>query len=126
MLDQRRMTRAYRAVEGTKEADRDEWVRVVMNLGPEIQRSGLLQAVASLHRGPSKKIAEDLCGEIHQHLVDLGHLSETTKSSGLLIEVRDLDSVSYMRVSREVLALSIWLRRAAQILGKKSPGGTNA
>jgi CRISPR/Cas system CMR-associated protein Cmr5 small subunit len=125
-LDQQRMKRAYRATEDTKGSRREVWVRTVKDLGPEIQRSGLLQALAFLHRGPSKEIAEELCGEIRGHLVDRGHLKGAGARDGFLVEVRDLDRQTYMRVTRETLALSVWLKRAAQILGDERTGADHA
>lgn len=120
------MQRAYRAIEDTSGAQRETWVRAVLELGPEIQRSGLLQALAFLHRGPGKDIAQDLCKEVRAHLADLGHLPAQAKGEGFLIEVRDLDRATYMRITREVLALSLWLKRAAQILDEKKAEQSHA
>jgi len=111
------MKRAYTAIEETQGEARKQWVRAVDGLGPEIQRSGLLQAFAFLHRGPTKGIAQDLCKEVREHLARLGHLPESAGGKSFLVEVRDLDRSTYMRVTRETLALSVWLKRAGQILG---------
>lgn len=126
MLEQQRMKRAYAAIDETQGKSREAWVRAVEGLGPEIQRAGLLQALAFLHRGPTKEIAPDLCGEIRQHLSGLGHLEKVAPPGGFLVEIRDLDRGAYMRVTRETLALSVWLKRAAQILAKETTGGGRA
>lgn len=124
-LDQLRMKRAYGAIE--RASHRETWIRAVEGLGPEIQRAGLLQALAFLHRGPTKEIAPALCAEIREHLVARGHLSGAGHRQGFLVEVRDLDRADYMRITREVLALSVWLKRAAQVLKKEDKrGGSHA
>lgn len=115
-LEQRRMTLAYRTLEKVAEQDRKTWERAVSGLGPEIQRSGLLQALAFLHRGPSKAIAEALCARIREHLHSLGHLEAKPSNQSFLVEVRDLDRMAYMRVTRETMALAVWLKRAGEIL----------
>ncbi|MGH8479279.1 MAG: type III-B CRISPR module-associated protein Cmr5 [Gammaproteobacteria bacterium] len=117
-LEQRRMTLAYRTLEKLAKDDRETWKRAASGLGPEIQRSGLLQALAFLHRGPSEKIAEALCAMIREHLCSLGHLQERPSNPSFLVEVRDLDRAAYMRVTRETLALAVWLKRAGEILAK--------
>ncbi len=117
-LEQRRMTLAYRTLENVAKQDPKTWKRAVSGLGPEIQRSGLLQALAFLHRGPSEKIAEALCAGIRKHLCSLGHLEEKASNTSFLVEVRDLDRMAYMRVTRETMALAVWLKRAGEILAK--------
>ncbi|WP_295392266.1 type III-B CRISPR module-associated protein Cmr5 [uncultured Thiodictyon sp.] len=116
-LEQVRMKRAYAAIDDTQGARRTTWLQAVSGFGPEIQRSGLLQALAFLHRGPTKDIADDLCKQIREHLTKLGHLPAPKRVTSFLIEVRDLDRATYMRVTREIMALSVWLKRAGQILG---------
>lgn len=126
-LDQERMKRAYRAIEQTTGSQREVWMRAAEGLGPEIQRAGLLQALAFLHRGPTKAIAPALCAAIREHLVGRGHLSGTGHAQGFLVEVRDLGRTDYMRITREVLALSIWFKRAAQVLKQEDKkGGSHA
>lgn len=117
-LEQRRMTRAYEAIALVKEGQREPWKRAVIGLGAEIQRVGLLQAIAFIHRGPTEKIATELCKAIRAHLAALGHLPKKPGIDDLLIEIRDLGRMDYMRVTRETMALSVWLKRAAEILLK--------
>lgn len=111
-LERRRMQFAYNELTRLTPAQRDLWERAVDGLGPEVQRAGLLQALAFLHRGPTKEIAEHLGKRIRAHLEDLGHLPK--KQEPLLLTVRDLDTLSYMRITREIIALSVWLKRAVQ------------
>ena len=113
------MMRAYIAMEKTRGDQRDALVQAVDGLGAEVQRSGLLQALAFVHRGPTKEIAEQLSGTIREHLVELGHLEEAAGQTSFLVEVRDLPRAAYMRVTREIMALSVWLKRAGQILGQE-------
>jgi hypothetical protein len=113
-LDQRRMMCAYQLIENAGD-QRKLWKGAVDSFGAEVQRSGLLQALAFIHRGPNKAVAAPLSAGIRQHLADLHHL-EGRATPSLLTEVRDLPAEAYMRITLEVLSLSVWLRRAAQIL----------
>lgn len=113
-LEQRRMLCAYDLLENT--GDRGKyWKTAVDGFGAEVQRLGLLQALAFLHRGPTKGIADDFCAAVREHLVALHHLPAQAQGS-FLEEVRDLQAEAYVRITLEVLALSVWLRRAGQIL----------
>jgi CRISPR-associated protein Cmr5 len=115
-LDQVRMKAAYRRLEGASDADKRAWKQVVTGLGAEVQRCGLLQALAFAHRGPNKALAEPLCQALREHLVKTRQLTGEMPRSGFLVEVRDLDRATYMRVTREVIAFAVWLKRAAEIL----------
>ena len=113
-LEQRRMSTAYAAAD---RAQTDKtWLRAVQGLGPEIQRSGLLQALAFIHRKPTRSIAPGLCTTLRTHLVDLGHLDAQPAEPSFLLEVQKLPRTDYMRVTRELIAFSVWLKRAAEIL----------
>lgn len=116
-LDQIRMKAAYKLIE--KAADqkaRKQWKQVVSGLGAEIQRCGLLQALAFAHRGPNKLLAGPMCEALRAHLVERKHLDGRMPKDGFLVEVRDLDRTNYMRITREIIAFSVWLKRAAEIL----------
>ena len=109
-LDQKRMSTAYAAL---NELGPDD-MKAFVGLGAEIQRCGMLQALAFLHRGPTKSVAGKLCHVLQKHLSSLGHMEKSQKS--LLAYLRDLKEVrAYQRLTRETVALCVWLRRVAQI-----------
>ncbi len=117
-LDQRRMTVAHNAFLPLSAADRKLWEGLVNGLGAEVQRCGLLQALAFLHRRSSERERElvgTLCTLIAQHLKQMRHLTDEQSRGPLLTTVRDLPVDAYMRVTREVIELSVWLKRSAQI-----------
>ncbi len=90
------------------------WKTHVMGFGTNVQRCGLLQALAFLRRD-EQAVYNAIESTLKAHLKERGFIAQ--KSAGDLLEVvRTLPSMEYMTVSREVLALSLWIKRAAQIL----------
>jgi CRISPR/Cas system CMR-associated protein Cmr5 small subunit len=122
-LEQHRMQRAYestRAAIGRGAGVNKAWSRVVMPFGTHVQRQGLLQALAFLARDANEddlKAARDILVEsLRTHLVDRGFLGGSAGNTNLIDTVAALEAAEYMFVTREVLAISIWFKRAAQAL----------
>ena len=117
-LEHRRMHRAFTTVEeAVAAAQFKAWKTAVMSFGSEVQRCGLLQAVAFLHRGQDKDVkavAVRLTTCIRDHLIKVRILVPDEPESPLLTILRGVSTDEYMMATREVLALSLWLRRATQ------------
>lgn len=114
-LEHRRMHRAFTTVEeAVAEAQFKAWKTAAMSFGSEVQRCGLLQAVAFLHRGQDKDAAMRLTECIRDHLIKVRILVPDEPASPLLTILRGVSTDEYMMATREVLALSLWLRRATQ------------
>ena len=125
-LEQERMKVAYDTTKsaidpaGETKASKDDWKNVVMPFGTSVQRSGLLQAIAFLQRETDKGTLavarKELLKTLRKHLVDRGFLLGGDATGELLDIAGRLDASKYMFVTREVLAISIWYKRAAQAL----------
>ncbi len=100
-----------------------------MPFGTNVQRDGLLQAIAFLERtarSPELNEARDtLLRAVKNHLFDQHFLTPRPARPGfvgvdrqatLIRIVAALDATEYMLVTREVLAVSVWLKRATQAL----------
>ena len=115
MLEHRRMHRAFITVEeAVAAAQFKAWKTAVMSFGSEVQRCGLLQAVAFLHRGQDKGVALRLTESVRDHLIQVRILQVREPRKPLLTILRSVSTDEYMMATREVLALSLWLRRATQ------------
>lgn len=104
------VTSAYATDDGRKAA----WKTAIMGFGTNVHRCGLLQAVAFLRRD-EEQIYSALGVVLDTHLRQRGFLAGQTNAD-LMTTVGALSAMDYMLVSREVLAVSVWLKRAAQIL----------
>jgi hypothetical protein len=129
-LEQARMDAGYAATWGYAFQTRDgqrvvdaskakEWKTQVMGFGTNVQRCGLLQALAFLRRD-AEHIYEAIQTALSDHLRDRGFLT-LRRGDDLLEVVRKLPAMDYMLVSREVLGVALWLKRAAQILCQDPP-----
>jgi len=90
------------------------WKTQVMSFGTNIQRCGLLQALAFLRRD-GETVYEAIQLALGEHLRSRGFLARSPPPD-LLETVRKLPAFDYMLVSREALGVALWLKRAAQIL----------
>lgn len=113
-LEHTRADAAFRVREGLPANEQAEFDKLVPGLGAEVQRCGLLQAVAFLKRSPSRAVADKIGQAVLQHLVGTGMMPPVPKGTDLLQALRGTDTTRYIIVTREVLALSVWLKRAAQ------------
>jgi len=116
-VEQQRIQRAYTVLdEVVREKVFAEWRTSTLGFGADVQRCGLLQTIAFLYRGKedkSRKVAELLSGAVRHHLRDR-RLLERNDAVDLLADLRTMDGDRYMLATREVLALSVWLKRATQ------------
>lgn len=108
--DQQRALYAYERVKQVSTAEmRRDYKTAVNDLGANVLRSGLCAALAALQRqkGSGAVVLEHVAG------ADLPGLPGLTGES-LPGRVRQLDVRQYMLVTREVLRVAAWLKRAAQ------------
>jgi len=111
--DQARAEFAYKCVdavakERSKQFQADYKIRV-NSLGSAVLRDGLSAALVFLHRDPDDEAAKLLL----EHLSNSAELGRGGRTKTPLIpDVFSLELGEYMRITREVLALAVWLRRA--------------
>lgn len=114
-LEQHRIKLAWTLAENAVKQSRcAKWRTAMMGFGTNIHRCGGLQALAFVRRDDSSVYAE-LEKAAREHLQERGFLSRDA-GQDLMVVFRDAQSFDYMVLSRELLALAIWLRRAAQIV----------
>lgn len=113
--DQRRALHAYSSVSALNEEERSEYQVAVNDLGVNILRHGLCAALAAIQRSSSDGSAK-LLGHLAE--ADLPGL-EVSSGIDLVRRVRELDSGQYMMISREVIEVATWLKRAAQASSTK-------
>jgi len=116
--DQLRALYAYNAVGQVKGTDsqRDYW-NTVAGLGADILGGGLAAALSALERRGNKsgsQVLDHLAGASIPGL-------EGTTAANLAARVRDLDVDTYIRVTREILRVAAWLKRAAQATFDRNP-----
>jgi len=107
LRDQARALHAYNAVAEVPIDKRADYEIAVNDLGATILRSGLCAALANLQRRKASYLLKHLAA------ADLPGL-ESPDATTLFAEIRKLDPETYMLVSRELLAVAKWLKRAAQ------------
>jgi CRISPR-associated protein Cmr5 len=115
LRDQQRAQHAYNAVSAvpSDKQSRDNYKIAVNDLGANILRGGLCAAIASvqrLNKGSDKR------GDIlldHLASANVPGLEGATKDN-LAEKIRKLDVASYMIVTRELLLVATWLKRAVQ------------
>lgn len=118
-LEQHRMRAAEAAAKTVLDAQlQAPWRTMMLGFGAEVQRCGLLLATAYLHRGDKTRCSAIATEAIRDHLAAHGFvtLTRAQRAAGvpLLDLLRDLDAMAYAVVTREVIALSVWLRRVTQ------------
>ncbi len=109
--DQRRAIHAYEVVAKVPKAGQRDYKIAVNSLGANILRSGLAGAMATLERLGER-------GDLVRHHIakaDVPGLSHATKES-LPDLVRKLPLDDYIMATREILQVSLWLKRATQAL----------
>lgn len=125
--DQRRALLAY---ESSKLALKDQCLKdykiAVNDLGPHIMRSGLAATLSFLERDKSTKAIRRLLNTFSRaELPGLDNVNE----DDFCAKVRQLSAPQYMLVTRELLALTVWLKRAVQATDAAAPvepGGNHA
>jgi CRISPR type III-B/RAMP module-associated protein Cmr5 len=109
--EQERARHAYACAEKVLEEDRAAYKALANGFGAFVLKNGLAGALAFVERGKSDK-ANGLFLD-HLATANLPALAGK-KGAGLFAEVRGLEVADYMLVTREILALTVWLRRAVQ------------
>lgn len=111
LRDQERALYAYQQVASVPSPDRDDYKIALQTFSGALVRSGLAAAMAALERIKNLKETQ----------VFLEHLAgasvpglEGTAADQLAGRVRGLDVDAYMLVTREILRLTAWFRRAVQ------------
>ncbi len=121
--DQERALHAHRCLDAVaKEGLLSTYKIHVQDLGPAVLRSGLAAALAWLERGlpadrpDAKPTAEArLMDHLAEHLTRASFLDQRAlRGRDLPAQVRELDVRRYQLVTREILHLAVWLRRAVQ------------
>lgn len=109
--DQERAQHAYKRVAEIPPMQLKEYKVFVNGLGPNIIRSGLVAAVAFIQRNRSDlrdQFASDIASGLPtQWKVPLN-------LPGLAEHVRQVPHDQYMLLTREILRLSLWFKRAVQ------------
>ncbi len=113
-LEQQRISAAYQLVEKVPKDQKGEWKTMALGFGAEVQRCGLLQTLIFLKR--RDKLAEQLSEAIRTHVVARKLIEANRATEPLISLLTAMDADRYMLVTREVLALSLWIKRATQAL----------
>jgi len=112
-IEQARMKVADACVEAIVAANQfDAAWSVLPGFGATVQRCGLLQALAFLQRSSVRQVGNVVSSKIAIHLRGQGMIGGGNED--LILTVRQLSDPAYMLATREVIALSVWLKRAAQ------------
>ncbi|RJS21360.1 type III-B CRISPR module-associated protein Cmr5 [Corallococcus sp. H22C18031201] len=107
--DQFRAAFAYRCVDAVDVKLRDDYKTRVNSLGSSVMRDGLATALMFLARDSKDAAAKLLLEQLALPEV----LGPSARADLELVRlVCELQSSEYMRVTREVLAMAVWLRRA--------------
>ena len=119
--DQRRAQTAYNAVTGFS-GELKEYKIQVHSLGANILRSGLAGALAFMQRSKSaaaEALARDLATAAVLKDFDLG-----ADLSSMAKKVREMPLADYMLLTRELVVLVQWFRRAVQASDASGSGVT--
>lgn len=111
--EQERARHAYACAEKVPEGDRDDYKILANGFGAFVLKNGLAAALSFVERGKSDKAKANTLFLDHLATANLPALTGK-KGAGLFAEVRGLEVADYMLVTRELLALTVWLRRAVQ------------
>lgn len=118
--DQERARRAYEAIGGVPEGEREDYKIAVHALGAEILESGLAAAMSGLERRKEKGdlLRGHLAAAGIPKLIQAGTnepiLSEPVSATNLPDKIRALDTDAYILATRETLQIVLWLKRAVQ------------
>ena len=122
--DQQRAQHAYKCVADVALAPGmlKEYKILVNGLGPNIIRSGLVAAIAFVQRNKSN-LCEQFASDIASGLPAQWRVPANLPD--LAEYVRDVPHDQYMMITREILRLSLWFKRAAQAhdSGENNDGG---
>lgn len=109
--DQERAKYAYDCVRSIPSGSvRDDYKILVYGLGANIMRSGLAAAMAFMERDKSK----DAVRHLMRQLLQAGLPVIQPGGADLPDQIRSLELDDYMLVTREMLKMLLWLKRAVQ------------
>ncbi len=133
--DQKRAEHAYSCVEAilnNATGSFDDYKIAVNSLGPSVLRSGLSSAIAMLCRGGAEgeSAASQLLFDLTQcnsPQLTLTPPPQNKREAGLALlkKVRAMPLPDYMIATREVLRMSLWLKRAVQSHSSTKPAATS-
>ena len=108
--DQQRALHAYGCIDRVPRNDQRNYKIAVNDLGANIMRSGLCAALAAVQRLRGRG------GEVLlQHLATANVPGlEAVSGDDLTRRVREMNAEEYMIVTREILQVAMWLKRATQ------------
>jgi CRISPR-associated protein Cmr5 len=124
LREQQRALWAYKLVEGVSQQDRSvqEAFKITANrLGAHIMREGLASTMAFLLRdgrgGHTTAVNLLLEGLVNQDAkLPVLKVTPQTTSLEFMKQILGLDANGYMLVTRELLKMALWLKRANQAL----------
>lgn len=136
MRDQQRAAHAYECVASVPDELRKDYKILVNDFGANVMRCGLCAALAFVQRKQGKEGEDDAdsgrrpgnhraeaAQRLLRHLAGAG-LPGLQGTQDLAGDIRQRGAQEYMMITREVLALSLWLRRAVQaLITESAPGG---
>ncbi|MGQ9588960.1 MAG: type III-B CRISPR module-associated protein Cmr5 [Planctomycetota bacterium] len=108
LRDQRVALFAYDVVGKLGKSELDDYAIVVNDFGSNVLRSGLCAALAALERDKAGR-----GGILLEHLAQ-AEIAGLEGKKEVASAVRELDVTRYMLVTREVLRIATWLKKALQ------------
>jgi CRISPR-associated protein Cmr5 len=112
--DQERALHVYDCVTRLDTSLRGDYKVMAKDLGANIMRSGLCAALAFIHRDVKERAARAFLDHLTAAMktVGISALGKVARGDELFAAVRELELADYMLVTREMLRLAIWFRRA--------------
>jgi CRISPR-associated protein Cmr5 len=109
--DQQRARHAYQCV-GQVQNNREDYKIIVHDFGANIIRSGLVAAISFIERNKNTQVVE----LFFQHLATASIPNIPNNGSQLPNKIRDLELEQYILVTREILKILVWFKRATQAI----------
>lgn len=117
--DQERAIFAYQRVKDVEGQLRDAYKGRVRGLGPLVMRSGLVTALSVLQRDKKEGDVKALFGHLARARIPGLEAEEDRAAEQLCDQARELDLEGTMLATRELLKVTLWLKRAAEALFDK-------
>lgn len=109
LRDQQRALYAYQVVSMVPQELQKDYSNAVNRLGTNILQSGLCAAIASVQRLKGRGTL------LLEHLASAGVAGlDGAQAGDLAKRIRELDTDAYMIATREILAVTSWLKRGVQ------------
>lgn len=110
--EQARAQHCYQRVRDLNEGQLKDYKVLVNGLGPNIIRSGFAGALAFVQRYRNQEIAERFGKDLAEGLPEAFEIEDNLNS--LTNSAFERDRTSYMLLTREILHLARWFKRAIQ------------